>query len=183
MSESGGGKLDEIKSRLKDSVANAEGHVDAEGMISRIRESLGKAASDVDTDAIVAQVRDVVAKAEGKVDSDKLRQWIDEIDRDTLKSWLDEAKTLGASAASLVGSQGEKLADRAPGAFDRLAGAAKEKLGSLTGDEGLMSEGNIERLKGQIKETIASATDSVESESKSAVDAIKMNRDEGAGRG
>jgi uncharacterized protein YjbJ (UPF0337 family) len=183
MSESGSSNLDEIKARLKDAVANAEGHVDTEGIMSRIRETVGKAGSDVDTDAIVAKVKEVAGKAEGKVDTDKLRHWIDEVDRETLKGWLDEAKSIGAGAASLVGAQGEKLADRAPGAFDKLAGAAKERLGSLTGDEGLMSEGNIERLKGQFMETIASATEMVESESKDPADAVKTKHDQGAGRG
>jgi len=183
MSESGSGSLDEIKARLKDAVANAEGHVDAESMMSRIRETVSKVGSDVDSDAIVAKVKEVAGKAEGKVDTDKLRHWIDEVDRDTLKSWLDEAKVIGAGAASLVGAQGEKLADRAPGAFDKLAGVAKERLGSLTGDEGLMSEGNIERLKGQVMEVIASATEVAESDPKDAADAIKSKHDQGAGRG
>ena len=58
----------------------------------------------------------------------KLRQWVAEVDRDKLKGWLEEAQQLGAGAVSVIGTQGEKLADRAPGAFDKLAGAAKERL-------------------------------------------------------
>jgi uncharacterized protein YjbJ (UPF0337 family) len=134
-------------------------------------------------DELAARIKDVAGQAEGKVDAGKLRQWIDEIDRDKLKSWLDEAKTLGAGAASVVEAQGEKIADRAPGAFDKLTGAAKEKLGSLTGDEGLIGEGHVERLKGQLKETIASVTDMVEGASTDTVDAPNSKADKGAGRG
>src|SRR5918995_6856516 len=108
----------------------------------------------------------------------KLRQWVAEVDRDKLKGWLEEAQHLGAGAVSVIGTQGEKLADRAPGAFDKLAGAAKERLGSLTGDEGLIGEGQIERFKGQIKETIASVSEMAESRSKDAAETIKSKLDE-----
>lgn len=183
MSESRSGKVDELTARIKDAVGMIDGHVDAHGLMTRIRETIGKAGSDIDADALVARVKDVAGQAEGKVDAGKLRQWIDEIDRDKLKSWLDEAKTLGAGAASLVEAQGEKIADRAPGAFEKLTGAAKEKLGSLTGEEGLINEGHVERLKGQLKETIASVTDMVEGESAGSADASQPKVDKGAGRG
>ena len=101
-----------------------------------------------------------------------------DVDRDKLKGVLEEAQHLGAGAASLIGAHGEKLADRAPGAFDKLAGAAKEKLGTLTGDEGLIGEGQIERFKGKIKETIASVSEMADSRSKDAAEAIKTKVDE-----
>jgi uncharacterized protein YjbJ (UPF0337 family) len=90
-----------------------------------------------------------------------------------LKGWLEDAQHLGAGAVSVIGTQGEKIADRAPGAFDKLAGAARERLGSLTGDEGLIGEGQIERFKGQVKETIASVSEMAESRSKDAAEAVK----------
>ena len=117
-------------------------------------------------------------QAEGKIDAGKLRQWVADVDRDKLKGVLEEAQHLGAGAVSLIGAQGEKLADRAPGAFDKLAGAAKEKLGTLTGDEGLIGEGQIERFKGQIKETIASVSEMADSRSKDAAEAVKTKVDE-----
>src|ERR671911_2727331 len=113
----------------------------------------------------------------------KLRQWVAEVDRDKLKGWLEEAQHLGAGAVSVIGTQGEKLADRAPGAFDKLAGAAKERLGTLTGDEGLIGEGQIERFKGQVKETIASVSEMAESRSKEAAETIKSKLDEETRRG
>lgn len=183
MSESRGGKFDDLASRVKDAMTDAEGNVDADGLLHRIRKAVGKAGSDVDADAIVARVKDVAGQAEGKVDAAKLKQWIGEVDRDKLKSWLDDAKTMGAGAASLVEAQGEKLADRAPGAFDKLAGAAKEKLGSLTGDQGLNAEGHIERFTGQIKDTIASVTDMADHDSKDAADAVKAKINEETRRG
>jgi hypothetical protein len=137
MSDSESGKLDEMTSRIKDVVASAESHVDAEGLLHRIREAVGKVGNTVDSDALVGRFKEVAGQAEGKIDAGRLRQWVAEVDRDKLKGWLEEAQHLGAGAVSVIGTQGEKLADRAPGAFDKLAGAAKERLGTLTGDEGL----------------------------------------------
>ena len=173
MSDSEGGKLDEMTSRIKDVVGSAESHLDAEGLLRRIREAVGKVGSTIDTDAIMGRFKDVAGQAEGKIDAGKLRQWVAEVDRDKLKGWLEEAQHLGAGAVSVVGTQGEKLADRAPGAFDKLAGAAKERLGSLTGDEGLIGEGQIERFKGQLKETISSVSEMAESRSKDAAESVK----------
>ncbi len=183
MSESRSGKIDEYKTRIKDVVGTGEGHVDADGLMTRIRETIGKSGSDFDADALVTRVKDVAGQAEGKVDATKLRQWVDEVDRDKLKSWLDEAKTVGAGAALLVEEQGEKLANRAPGAFDKLAGAAKEKLGSLAGDDRLINEGHVERLKGHLKATIASVTDMVDGASAGQVEAPNSNPEKRAGRG
>ena len=178
MSDSESGKLDEMTSRIKDVVAGAESHLDAEGLLHRIQEAVGKVGSTIDTEAIVGRIKEVAGQAEGKVDAGKLRQWVAEVDRDKLKGWLDEAQHLGAGAVSVIGTQGEKLADRAPGAFDKLAGAAKERLGSLTGDEGLIGEGQIERFKGQLKETIASVSEMAESRSKDAADTVRTKLDE-----
>jgi uncharacterized protein YjbJ (UPF0337 family) len=182
MSDSESGKLDELTSRIKDVVASAESHLDAEGLLHRIREAVGKAGSTVDTEAIVGRFKEVAGQAEGKIDAGKLRQWVADVDRDKLRGWLEEAQHLGAGAASLIGTQGEKLAERAPGAFDKLAGAAKERLGTLTGDEGLIGEGQIERFKGQLKETVASVSEMAESRSKDAAEAVKTKLDEGARR-
>jgi uncharacterized protein YjbJ (UPF0337 family) len=157
MSDSRGGKVDEVKARLKDAVAGSEGDVDAELLMTRVRDVIGKAGSDVDTDALVARVKDVAGKAEGTVDAEKLKQWVHEVDTEKLKSWLNEAKTMGAGAAAMAGVQGEKLAERAPGMFDKVLGAAKEMLGDLTGNEELTHAGELEQLKGDIKERYADA--------------------------
>ena len=178
MSDSERGKLDEIASRIKDAVSGAESHLDADGLMHRIQEAIGKAGSTVDTDAIVQRFKEGADQAEGKIDVGKLRQWVADVDRDKLQGLLDEAQHLGAGAVSLIGAQGEKLADRAPGAFDKLAGAARDRLGTLTGDEGLIGEGQFERFKGQIKETVASVSEMAESRSKDAAETIKSKLDE-----
>ena len=165
-----------MTSRIKEEVASAESQLDAEGLLHRIREAVGKVGSTVDTDAIMGRFEVMAGQAEGKIDAGKLRQWVADVDRDKLKGVLEEAQHLGAGAAFIA--HGEKLADRAPGAFDKLAGAAKEKLGTLTGDEGLIGEGQIERFKGQIKETIASVSEMADSRSKDAAEAIKTKVDE-----
>jgi uncharacterized protein YjbJ (UPF0337 family) len=182
MSDSEGGKLDEMTSRIKEVVASAESHLDADGLLHRIREAISKVGSTVDTDAIMGRFKEVAGQAEGKIDAGKLRQWAADVDRDKLKGLLDEAHHRGADAVSLIGTQGEKLADRAPGALDKLAGAAKERLGTLTGDEGLIGEGQLERFKGQIKETIASVSEMAESRSKDAAETVKKKVDDETGR-
>ena len=128
MSDSEGGKLDEMTSRIKDVVGRPESHLDAEGLLRRIREAVGKVGSTIATDATMGRFKDVAGQAEGKIDAGRLRHLVAEVDRDKLKGWLEDAQHLGAGAISVVGTQGEKLADRAPGAIDKLAGAAKERL-------------------------------------------------------
>ena len=182
MSDSESGKLDEMTSRIKDVVASAESHLDAEGLLHRIREVVGKVGSTVDTDAIMGRFKEVAGQAEGKIDAGKLRQWVADVDRDKLKGWLGEAQHLGAGAVSLIGTQGEKLAERAPGAFDKLAGAAKERLGTLTGDEGVIGEAQIDRFKGQLKETIASVSEMAESRSNVAAETVKTKLGESTRR-
>jgi uncharacterized protein YjbJ (UPF0337 family) len=178
MSDSESGKLDEMTSRIKDVVANAERNLDAEGLLHRIRDAVGRVGSSVDTDAIIGRVKEVAGQADDKIDAGKVKQWAADVDRDKLKNLLGEAQHLGAEAVSLIGTQGEKLADRAPGAFDKLAGAAKERLGALTGDEGLINEGQLERFKGQFKEAVASVSEMAESRSKDAAETIKAKLDE-----
>jgi uncharacterized protein YjbJ (UPF0337 family) len=178
MSDSESGKLDEMTSRIKDAVASAESHLDAEGLLQRIREAIGKVGSTIDTDAIMGRFKEVAGHAEGKIDAGKLRQWVTDVDRDKLRAWLEEAQHLGAGAVSLIGTQGEKLAERAPGAFGKVAGAAKERLGTLTGDEGLIGEGQVERVKGQLKETIASVSEMAESRSKDVAETVKSKLSE-----
>ena len=162
MSDSWSGRLNDLKSRIKEVVNDLEGDVDAETVRSRIGEAVGKAASDVDTSAVMASVKEAIGKAEGKVDAEKLKQWASEVDTEKLKGWLDEAKTRGAGAAALVSEQGEKLTDRAPGALDKVLGAAKERIGELTGDEQLAHAGELDRLKGDIKERLTDADDQPE---------------------
>ena len=183
MSDSERGKLDEMTSRIRDAAASAERHLDADGLLHRIREAVARVGSTIDTDAIMGRFNEVAGQAEGKIDAGKLRQWVAGIDRDKLKAWLAEAQHLGAGAVSIIGTQGEKLAGRAPGTIDKLAGAAKERLGSLTGDEGLIGEGQLERFKGQIKESIASVSEMTESRSKDAAETIKSKLDDGTRRG
>jgi uncharacterized protein YjbJ (UPF0337 family) len=178
MSDSGGGKLDEKTARIKEMAGRAESHLDADGLMHRIQEAIGKVGNTLDTDAIMARFKVVAGQAEGKIDAGKLRPWVADVDRDKLRGLLDEAQHLGAGAVSLIGTQGEKLADRAPGAFDKLASAAKERLGTLTGDEGLIGDGQLERFKGQVKETIASVSEMAESRSKDAAETIKSKLDE-----
>jgi uncharacterized protein YjbJ (UPF0337 family) len=178
MSDSESGKLDELTSRIKDAVASAESHLDAEGLLDRLGGVVGKVGGAVDTDAIMGRFKEVAGQAEGKIDAGKLRQWVADLDRDKVKGLLEEAQHLGAGAVSIIGTQGEKLAGRAPGAFDKLAGAAKERLGSLTGDEGLIGEGQLERFKGQIKETMASVSEMAESRSRDAAETVKKKVDE-----
>jgi uncharacterized protein YjbJ (UPF0337 family) len=167
-----------MTARIKEVAASAERHLDAEGLLHRIRESLGKAGSSVDAEAVVGRFKEVAGQAEGKIDGGKLRQWVADVDRDKLRGWLDEAQHLGAGAVSVIETQGEKLAERAPDAFDKLAGTAKEKLGALTGDEGLIGEGQIERFKGQLKETIASVSEMAESRSKDVAETVKTKLDD-----
>lgn len=172
------GKLDEVTSRIKDVAASAERHLNAEGLLHRIRESIGKSGSSVDTEVVMGRFKEVASQAEGAIDAGKLKQLVADVDRDKLKGWLDEAQHLGAGAVSVIGTQGEKLAERAPGAFAKLAGAAKEKLGTLTGDEGLIGEGQIERFRGQLKLTIASVSEMAESRSKNIAETVKSKLDE-----
>ena len=54
------------------------------------------------------------------IERNPLRVLDSKVDRDKLKGWLEEAQQLGAGAVSAIGTQGEKLADRAPGAFDSV---------------------------------------------------------------
>lgn len=148
MSESWSGKVDEIRTRLKEAASGPDGEIDADSVIRSLRE----AGSDVDAEALVARVRDAVGTVEGKIDAEKLKQWVDEVDTGKLQGWLAEGKSMAAGAAATAATHGERLAERAPGAFDKLMGAAKEKLGGLIGDEDLAHEGELEQLKGQIKE-------------------------------
>jgi uncharacterized protein YjbJ (UPF0337 family) len=180
MSDSWSGKVDEMKGRIKAAVSNTEGDIDADALMARLRETVGKAGSDVDTEALMARFKEVAGKAEGKVDTDKLKQWIDDVDADKLKSWLDEAKTMTAGAAAMAGAQGEKLAEHAPGMFDKVVGAAKEMLGDLTGSEELTREGELDKFRGEIKERFAGAAENAESASGNAADAAKNAMDDRA---
>ena len=159
MSDSWSNRIDQFKSRIKETVGNTEVEIDAETLRARIREMVDRTASDVDTDAIMARVKDVAGKAEGKVNTEKLKQWLDEIDRDKLRGWLDEAKTMTAGAATVVEAQGERLAEEAPGAIDKLLGVAKETFGDLSGNQDLAREGELQQLKGDIQERLSGASD------------------------
>lgn len=173
MSDSDSGKLDEMASRIKDVVASAESQLDADGLLHRLREAVARAGGNVDTDAIMGKFHLVAGHAEGKIDPSKLREWVTEIDRDKLRAWLAEAQHRGAGAVSVIETQGEMLAARVPGAIDKLAGVAKERLGLLARDEGLIGEGQVDRLKGQLNETIASVAEMAENRSHGVAEAIK----------
>ena len=181
MSHSWGGRIDDIKARLKEAVGDANGDVDFETVMARARESVGKAGSDVDAEALIARVRDAVGNVESKVDADKIRQWVDDVDREKVRGWLDEARTSTASAASFVGEQGERLADRAPGAFDKVVGVAKEAIGDFTGNEELARSGELQHLRGAIESRFSTATDGVAAEAADATDAVKTKREGSAG--
>jgi uncharacterized protein YjbJ (UPF0337 family) len=183
MNESEGGKTGEMTSRIKDVAGNAKNHSNADELMHHILKAVGKVGSAFDTDAIMGRFKEVAGQADDKIDTSTLGQRAAAVDRAKLKSLLGEAQHLGADAVSLIGTQGEKLADRAPGAFDRLAGTAKERLGTLAGDEGLVSEGQLERFKGKFKETIASVSEMAESRSKDAAETIKAKLDEETRRG
>jgi uncharacterized protein YjbJ (UPF0337 family) len=182
MSDSKGDKLGEMTSRIKAVAASTESHLDADHLIHRIQEAIGKVGSTVDIDGFMGRFKEVAGQAEGKIDTGKLRLWAADVDRDKLKGLMDEAQHLGSGAVSRIGTQGEKLADYAPGAFDKLVGAAKERLETLTGVEGLIGEGQLERFKGQIKETIASVSEMAESRSKDAAETVKKKVDDETGR-
>src|SRR4051812_35298995 len=145
MNDSEGGKTGEMTSRIKDVAGNAKSHSDADGLMHHILKAVGKVGSTIDTDAIMGRFKEVAGQADDKIDTGKLRQGVADVDRDKLKSLLGEAQHLGADVVSLIGTEGEKLAERTPGALDKLAGTAKERLGALAGDEGLISEGQRER--------------------------------------
>ena len=173
MSESWSGKFDQVKSRIKEAVANTEGEIDLDQAVTRIRAAVTQAGADVDTDALRARVREAAGKAEEKVDTEKLRQWIDEVDRDKLKGWLNDARTMTASAAAAVETHGEKLVERTPGAVDKLIGAAKEKIGDFTGNEDLAHQGELQTLKGDIEERFAAAAETGEAVTTDAATGIK----------
>jgi len=183
MNDSEGGKTGEKTSRIKDVAGSAESQSDADGLMHHVLKAIGKIGSSVDTDAITGRFKEVTGQADSKIDGGKLRQWAAGVDEDKLKGLLDEARHLGAGAVSLIGTEGEKLAERTPGAFDKLAGTAKERLGRLAGDEGLINEGQLERFKGQFKVTIASVSEMAESRSKDAAETIKAKLDEETRRG
>jgi uncharacterized protein YjbJ (UPF0337 family) len=155
MAEHSGRMTDDLLTRLKAAVAGPDGEIDVESVRTNLREAAAKAGADLDADALVARVKDVAGKAEGKLDGEKLRQWLDEADSGKLGQWLAEAKSASAGAAAVVEAHGERLAEQAPGAFDKLVGAAKEKLGEATGSEELTHQGELDQLRGQIKEKYA----------------------------
>lgn len=151
MSESWSGKVEEIKARLREAASGPEGEIDVNAVVRSLRE----AGNDVDAEALIARVREAVGTVEGKIDAEKLKQWADEVDTGKLQGWLAEGKTMAAGAAAMAATHGERLAENAPGMFDKLVGTAKEKLGDLIGNEDLAHEGELEQLRGQIKEKYA----------------------------
>ena len=133
----------DLLSRLKAAVAGSDGEVDLDSIRASVKEAAANAGKEIDVDAIMAQVKDVAGKAEDKIDSEKL------------SAWLSEAKSVTAAGMASAGAHGEKLAEQAPGVFDKLLGTAKEKLGELTGNEELSHQGELDQLKGEIKEKYA----------------------------
>ncbi len=167
------GRFDEIKARLREAVGDGEGEVDFESIKARLRESAERAGHDVDADALIARAREAIGSVEGKVNAGAIRSWIDEVDRDTIQSWMGDAKAATAGAATIAAAQGEKLAEWAPGTFDKVVGVAKEALGDFTGNRDLAREGELQHLKGDIESRFAGA----ETDVKGAADAARSNQD------
>jgi uncharacterized protein YjbJ (UPF0337 family) len=163
MSDSRSDRFDELKTRLSEAIGDRDGDVDLDAVLSRIRETVGRAGSDIDTDALIARVKDAAGTAEGKVDAGKIRQWVDDVDRERLQGWFSEAKSAAAGAAAFAGSQTERLSERAPGAVDKVIGAAKEAMGDLLGNEVLARAGELQHLKGGIEARFAEAGDAAAS--------------------
>jgi uncharacterized protein YjbJ (UPF0337 family) len=181
MGEARGNRFDDIKARLKEAMGNDEGDVDFESVKARLRESAERADQDIDADALIARAREAVGSVEGKVDAGKIRAWIDDVDRETVQGWMGEAKTAAASAAAFASAQGERLAERAPGVFDKVLGAAKEAIGDVTGNEGLTREGELQHLKGDIQSRYAETADAVVTKAEDVADAARAKREGSAG--
>ena len=59
--------------------------------------------------------------------------------------------------------------DEIKGKAEQIKGAAKEKIGQVTGDEELEAEGTVDRATGKVREKVGEAKDKV----KRAVDELK----------
>lgn len=173
MGDDQSGRFDEIKARLREAIGDGEGEVDFESIKARLRESAERAGRDVDADALIARAREAIGSVEGKVNAGAIRSWIDEVDRDTIQGWMGDAKAAAAGAATIAAAQGERLAERAPGAFDKVIGAAKEAIGDFTGKQDLAREGELQHLKGDIESRFAEA----ETDAKDAADAARAKLD------
>jgi uncharacterized protein YjbJ (UPF0337 family) len=162
MSESRTSKIGELKARLSEITSDAEGEVDAGAFIARIRETVGNTISDVDAEAVATRLKATLGQVEEKIDATKAKEFIASLDAEKLTGLLDEARTRAEPATRRLEAQGERIAENLPGAVDKLMGAAKEKLGELTGDEELAHAGELDQLRGQIKEKFADAGETEE---------------------
>lgn len=176
MSDPQGGRFDDIKTRLRDAVGDSQGDIDVESVMARMRETVERAGHDVDADAIIARAREAIGSVEGKVNADSIRAWIDDVDRDTIQSRMGEAKAAASGAAAFAAAQAGRLAERAPGAFDKVVGVAKEALGDFTGNQNLAREGELQHLKGDIESRFAET----EVDVKDAADAARSKLDDSA---
>ena len=165
MSDAQGGRFEEIKARLRETVSDSEGEVDVESVMARLRETVAKAGNEVDADAVVARAREAIGGVEGKVNAESIRAWIDDVDRDAIQGWMGEAKAVASGAAAFAAAQ----AERAPGALDKVVGVAKGALGDLTGNQDLAREGELQHLKGDIESRFAET----ETDAKDAADAAR----------
>lgn len=180
MSNSWSGRFDDIKARMKEAVGDSDGEIDLDTVMARVRENVARAGSDLDAETIVARAKDAVGAVEGKVNAGTIRQWIDDVDRDKVQGWVDEARTASAGAASFLGTQGERLAERAPGAIDKVVGVAKEAFGDFARNEDLARQGELQHLKGDIEARFADAADRVDNEGAAAGDAMTSGRKDSA---
>lgn len=169
MSDAQGGRFEEIKARLRETVSDSEGEVDVESVMARLRETVAKAGNEIDADAFVARAREAIGGVEGKVNAESIRAWIDDVDRDAIQGWMGEAKAVASGAAAFAAAQAERLAERAPGALDKVVGVAKGALGDLTGNQDLAREGELQHLKGDIESRFAET----ETDAKDAADAAR----------
>ena len=141
----------------------------------RIREAVGKVGSTVDTDAIMGRFEVMAGQAGGQ---DRRRQ-AQAVGR-RCRSGQAEGRTGGSAASAGAASHryhGEKLADRAPGAFDKLAARRRRswERSPATKDRSRRAD---RAFKGQIKEDSSPVSEMADSRSKDAAEAIKTKVDE-----
>jgi uncharacterized protein YjbJ (UPF0337 family) len=162
MSDSWKSKIGDLRARLGEVATDEEGDIDVGVFMTRVRETVSKTATEVDAETVVTHLKGAIGQVEGKVDAGKVRALIAGLDAEKLTGMLGEARHRAEPATRLIAEQGERLIERAPGVFDKLVGAAKERFGELTGDEELAHDGELDQFRGQIKEKYADAAETAQ---------------------